>query len=550
MYRWSTAIKEQLYSGVHLQSCAVGTTGKMIRFLMGTQMRSMVICAHDGTGKFGGRGKNLGDSWRQHERKTKKKQGSHFQTLKMAKRHHRHHSDVLKSSSTSSPWRDEGATHPQIADVSSISEEKMDGHMFHHNDVVSPGAWYVLYTLRKHGHENYLVGGTVRDFILEQAPKDFDIVTSAEPDLVKKMFPRKSRLLGKRFPIVHVRHKNEIIEVSSFRTNCEDASQIPLDYAALFLEMEHPSPQQDKTRKKKRSRKPQKQNDATWSMARRQNALKRDFTVNGLLYDPFTRVLFDYVGGVRDCRDGIIRTIDTPEKSFTDDPARILRAIRLSSRLHMKIDDDTRNEMKKLRSKVLQLSHGRLQMELHAMFAYGASRAAYTLLEEFDLISGLLPMHHSISTDYCTARDTILTLLASMDKHSNVEHPADAIVWNGVMFSALVFSTIQGRYGMDAWDTRYIGNHQTIDIVDDVANALLSNSLVGRAQLLSRNSIETATHMLKFLLIQRGSAEKEKASYHSFLSSSKGRNTRANKGLAMLEHILHNYPMSCNVPPS
>ena len=490
-------------------------------------MRALVVHAHRGMEKFGNRGKKLGDSSRR-----KNTQGSNFQSLKIAKRHHRHHSDALKESpphiSTSdnaSKYEDERS---QLMNNGVVSEEETN--LFHHKDIISPGAWYVLYTLRKHGHENYLVGGTVRDFILHQTPKDFDIVTSAEPEHIKNLFPRKSRVLGKRFPIVHVRHKNEIIEVSSFRTNCDDASKIPLDYAALYLEDEHAS--QAKGRRRKRSRK--SQNDATWSMARRQNALKRDFTVNGLFYDPFTRVLFDYVGGVRDCHNALIRTIDSPAVSFSDDPARVLRAIRLSSRLHMQIDEQTRQQMKTMQGDVLGLSHGRLQMELHAMFAFGASRAAFTLLEEFDMISGLLPMHHDVCVEYDGARDTIQGLLSSMDMYATVEYPVDPIVWNGILFASLVFSKIQGKYGTDAW-----GRVETIDIVDEVSNTLLCNSLGGRIQLLSRNSIETATQMLKFLLIQHSTGKETTSSF-----SSRVRNTRANKGLAILEDILHKYASS------
>lgn len=483
-------------------------------------MRTLVVHAHRGMEKFGRKGKKLVDSPKQ-----KKKQGSNFQSLKLAKKHHRQYTEGTSSILASDIASEEGTGRPSTVD-SVVSEE--GANLFHHREIVSPGAWYVLYTLRKHGHENYLVGGTVRDFVLGQTPKDFDIVTSAEPDHVKKLFPRKSRLLGKRFPIVHVRHKNEIIEVSSFRTNCDDASKIPLDYAALYLDEEQAS-SQDKGRRKKRNRK--SQNDATWSMARQHNALKRDFTVNGLFYDPFTRVLFDYVEGVRDCHDGIIRTIDSPEVSFADDPARILRAIRLSSRLKMEINDQTRNAMHASRSKVLALSHGRLQMELHAMFAYGSSRAAFNLLEEFDMISGLLPMHYDACLTYTDARDLMLSVLTGMDRYATVVHPVDPIVWNGVMFSALVFSVIQGKCGKEAWN-----RIETVDIVDEVSNTLLTNSAGGKTQLLSRNSIETVTHMLKFLLIQRSSGKETTTSF-----SSRGRNTRASKGLATLEEIIRTF---------
>lgn len=516
----------------------------MRRALLGTRrypVSKTIVCVQDGVENVDRRVRKLGEPLKQ----KKKQVSSNYCTNDVVDGSHAGAS-TISSDEQASLSRSTGrkgvhhlnTTFARAFEHATVAEE-MDGSLFDHSDAVSPAAWYVLHTLRKNGHENYLVGGTVRDFILQQTPKDFDIVTSAEPEQIKKMFPRKSRILGKRFPIVHVRHKNEILEVSSFRTNCDDESQIPLDYAALFLDEQI---FQEKGRKKRKGRKSQKQNDATWSMARRQNALKRDFTVNALLYDPFTRILFDYVGGVEDCQNTVIRTIGSPAESFKHDPARILRAIRLSSRLDMRIDDETREEMIRSRKDVSDISHGRLQMELHAMFAYGASSPAFSLLEEFEIVSIMLPMHHDICIQYSHGKDIILSLFSAMDKHSNVEHPVDAVVWNGVAFSALVFATIQDRYGTIEWNS--INGNEVLDIVDEISIKLLCNRPNDDTvvlQLLSRNSIETTTHMLKFLFLQR-ITQKAKEPYHSF--SSRGRSTRANKGLVMLEHILHNYCMT------
>ena len=94
---------------------------------------------------------------------------------------------------------------------------------------ISPAAWEVLHALRARGHESYVVGGTVRDYLLGSETKDVDLCTSATPEQVQQLF-RSSRVVGRRFPIIHVRQNKEVIEVSSFRTNCEDASMIPLDW--------------------------------------------------------------------------------------------------------------------------------------------------------------------------------------------------------------------------------------------------------------------------------------------------------------------------------
>ena len=173
-------------------------------------------------------------------------------------------------------------------------------HTAHERDLtsaISPSAWEVLYALRGRGHESYVVGGTVRDYLLGAKTKDVDLSTSATPEQISGLFPR-SRTIGRRFPIVHVRQGREIIEVSSFRTGCDekDASAIPLDWYQR---------QQLKAacagggrRRRGTFRDPASATDewdasavSDWSVARRNNAMKRDFTINGLLYEPFSRVL-------------------------------------------------------------------------------------------------------------------------------------------------------------------------------------------------------------------------------------------------------------------
>jgi len=304
--------------------------------------------------------------------------------------------------------------------------------------LISSAAWTVLLRLRSSGHQAYIVGGTVRDMLLNKIPKDYDVLTSAEPSEIESLFPR-AFLLGRSFPICHVHHDNEVIEVSSFSTNA-DPSRIPLDVAAMMTTSGRETGRRSSTSKLvrgggKKGKTGKKVNGSdnggnfnkiiggwgsaleeeiddeedielltnslmrnkgpTWATARRDNATKRDFRVNGLLYDPFSRVLYDYVGGTADCTAKILRTIGSPTHSFTQDPARILRAVRLAARVGLKIEDESSDAMALMATTTAKLPQGRLQMELAAMFTHGAALPAMKLLWRYGLLDILLP-HHAV----------------------------------------------------------------------------------------------------------------------------------------------------------
>jgi len=283
----------------------------------------------------------------------------------------------------------------------------------------------VLLRLRTSGHEAFVVGGTVRDILLRRRPKDYDILTSADPQQVASLFSR-ALVLGRAFPICHVHQDGAVIEVSSLSTGI-DAATVPRDAAAMAAEKKGwGSKEARERRRKKESQKLKSRgtadggdgsdmdtsgdgagrsgraefsaknpNKPTWGDARRLNAQKRDFTVNGLLYDPFARLLFDYVGGIADCEARTLRTLGPAMESFTQDPARMLRAVRIAARAGLDIEGDTAAALGALGSKVATLKQGRLQMELAAMMAHGAASKSVQLLWRFGLLELLLP-HHAV----------------------------------------------------------------------------------------------------------------------------------------------------------
>eukprot|EP00887_Chlorella_sp_A99_P000557 scaffold17.g557.t1 len=193
---------------------------------------------------------------------------------------------------------------------------------------LSSAAWFVLARLRGAGHECYVVGGTVRDILLGGMPKDYDILTSAEPHQVRKLFGR-CIVVGKSFPVCHVHTNNTVIEVSSFSTNA-DPTAIPDDGSSHLLgRHKHEGGGGGRGGRGRAARgagaEAGEAGGATWAAARRDNANRRDFTVNALLYDPFSRLLFDYVGATPDCEARLLRTIAPAAASFQ--ARRIPRAV-------------------------------------------------------------------------------------------------------------------------------------------------------------------------------------------------------------------------------
>ncbi|KAK9803270.1 hypothetical protein WJX72_004041 [[Myrmecia] bisecta] len=283
--------------------------------------------------------------------------------------------------------------------------------------------------LRRAGHEVYVVGGTVRDIMLQGTPKDLDILTTATPRQIKKLF-RRCLIVGRRFPVAHVRMGDVLLEVSSFDTSATP-DLTPLDAAAMLSKLQNGSNSFGK--------------HAPLSVARRHNALARDFTVNALLYDPFSRVLYDYVDGVKDLQRRMLRCIGDPRKSFQQDPARMLRAIRLAARADLKLDEGAAAAIRELGPLTLALPSGRLQMELTSMMAHGAAARSIQLLWQFDLLDLMLPVHAAYLRDQKHPRqvkrartDPLFQMLEQMDRHIQPHHPGPA---------ALAVRSLQQRDG-------------------------------------------------------------------------------------------------------
>ncbi|KAH1255192.1 Poly(A) polymerase I [Glycine max] len=271
-------------------------------------------------------------------------------------------------------------------------------------------AWDSQFNDWKHyekGYDVYLVGGCVRDLILKKTPKDFDIITSAELKEVTRTFSW-SEIVGKRFPVCHVHMDDTIVEVSSFDTTKCKAG----------MEFSHHIEAPSGCGKKDHLR---------WM-----NCLNRDFTINGLMLDPYARIAYDYFGGIEDIRKAKVCII------FFFSAARILRAIRIAARLGFSISKETAHFIKNLSSSVLSLDKGRLLMEMNYMLAFGSGEASLRLLWKFGLLDILLPFQAAYFAQHGFQRrdrrtNMLLSLFSNLDKLLAPNRPCHNSLWVGIL---------------------------------------------------------------------------------------------------------------------
>jgi poly(A) polymerase len=231
---------------------------------------------------------------------------------------------------------------------------------------ISPNALKVLYRLKKAGHQAYLVGGGVRDLLLQRRPKDFDITTDVPPEPLRKIFSN-SRIIGRRFRLLHVFYPGEIIELSTFRANVQDeaateANALPTMMAA----------------------------DNTYGTIE-EDAWRRDFTVNALYYNIKDFSIIDFTGGMQDLKDRVIRMIGDPVQRYHEDPVRLLRAIRLAAKLGFNIHADTQAPLKSLSVLLQHVPQSRLFDELLKLFFDGHAKVTYDYLYRYEYMQVLFP---------------------------------------------------------------------------------------------------------------------------------------------------------------
>ncbi|HEV2351663.1 MAG TPA: CCA tRNA nucleotidyltransferase [Terriglobia bacterium] len=217
----------------------------------------------------------------------------------------------------------------------------------------------ILRQLRREGHQAYLVGGCVRDLVMGREPKDFDISTSATPDQVVKLFP-ESLTVGAQFGVVMVPRADGNVEVATFRSD------------GLYADGRHPSA-------------------VRYSETAKEDVARRDFTINGLLYDPETKKVLDYVEGQADIRARRLRTIGDPALRFSEDRLRMLRAVRFAARFKFTLDPAALDAIQKLAPDIGDVSAERVRDEIVKILTESQARRGFELLEETGLLKEVLP---------------------------------------------------------------------------------------------------------------------------------------------------------------
>jgi len=236
-------------------------------------------------------------------------------------------------------------------------------------DDIDPKALEIVLALQDAGYSAYIVGGGVRDLLLGKHPKDFDVATSAHPEEVRALF-KNCRLIGRRFRLAHVYFKYHIIEVATFRGDHTQA-----DHDETGSSSEHGLILRD---------------NVFGTMA--EDAIRRDFTINALYYDPVSEEIIDFTGGLSDLQNKILKLIGDPLKRFQEDPIRLLRAARFSGRLGLSIEKKTGEALVKSREMLAHVSPARLFDEHMKFFLHGHAKEVFDALAAFGLLSYLFPL--------------------------------------------------------------------------------------------------------------------------------------------------------------
>ena len=252
---------------------------------------------------------------------------------------------------------------------------------------IDPDALKVLYRLRKFNHTAYLVGGGVRDLLLDRRPKDFDIGTSAHPQEVKRIF-RNCWIIGRRFRLAHVRFGAKTIEVATFRRQVPVEQQPARDAEAAAPGRETGAGPSG--REGGRGARPPVRRDNTFGTPE-EDAFRRDFTINGLFYDIQTFAVIDYVGGMADLRRRLIRCIGDPDERFVEDPVRMLRAIAFAARLDFRLDAPVREGIARQRAEIRNASPARLVEEVYKLLRSGAATRIFKRLSRIGLLRHIAP---------------------------------------------------------------------------------------------------------------------------------------------------------------
>jgi poly(A) polymerase len=275
----------------------------------------------------------------------------------------------------------------------------------------------VVSRLQREGNEAYLVGGCVRDLLLGRRPKDYDVATSATPRGVKALF-YNGRIIGRRFKLVHVRYGEQVVETATFRRAPERSEEPGEDL--LIVE------------------------DNNWGTAQ-EDAQRRDFTINALFLDPYRREILDYVGGLEDLEDGVLRTIGDPFVRMAEDPVRILRAVKFATRLGFRIEDETWDAMVEHAPDLARSAKPRVMEEILRLLRSGTALGALRMMRKCGALRVILPEveryigpHDSADPADHDRADSVWRLLEALDSLVHEKHVPSSAVCVAALFLRII----------------------------------------------------------------------------------------------------------------
>lgn len=283
---------------------------------------------------------------------------------------------------------------------------------------INPYALKILHRLQEEGFEAYLVGGGVRDLLLGLHPKDFDIATNAHPEQVRQLFSN-SRLIGRRFRIVHVFFGREIVEVTTFRkAETDDTELLHANEHGILLRDNHFG-------------------------SIEQDAVRRDFSINALYYHPTDFTLIDYTHGLKDLQQRVIRLIGEPEIRFREDPVRMLRAVRFAGKLNFSLDPAIIQALPTMRHLLTHIAPMRLFDELVKIMKSGQSYAIFQLMLDHDLLSQLMPIIPKLWEENTEAEALTKAALINTDERIKIGKPINPAFLLAVLYWPIMCSKQQ-----------------------------------------------------------------------------------------------------------
>lgn len=340
--------------------------------------------------------------------------------------------------------------------------------------LVDDRALNVVQTLKNAGFEAYIVGGAVRDLMVGLRPKDFDVATNATPEQVKGLF-RRAFIIGRRFRIVHVVYgrgrENEVIEVSTFRAYMDNAAaeQVAGNEKTSKSELAGMKHAVDSTGRVLR--------DNVWG-PQEQDAVRRDFTINAMYYDPQTQIVVDYHNGIKDAKNRVIRMIGDPATRYREDPVRIIRAVRFSAKLSalgFQLEPKTAAPLVKSQELLADVPQSRLFDEMLKLLQTGHALASIDQLKALGMARGIYPLLDVVVER--ADQPFVLAALKDTDRRVGEGKPVVA----SFLLACVLWADVR-----DGWakrvNERQHAHPALQDAIDDVFNARIGD-VSGRGKL-------------------------------------------------------------------